>query len=111
MAENTNVPNVEEGFEEETFITLVLDDDSEVECLLLTQLVIDGAEYVALLPNEGEVSEEEEGEVYLYRYAEDADGNPDLQNIEDDAEYEKVSEAFDEWLDAQEFDEIVEGDE
>ena len=66
-------------------------------------------EYIALLPMEGE--EAEEGEVYLYRYSEDADGQPNLENIEDDDEYEIVADAFDELLDEQEYDEIVGEDE
>jgi len=36
---------------------------------------------------------EDEGEVYLYRYEEDENGL-NLQNIEDDEEFELVSEAF-----------------
>ena len=66
-------------------------------------------EYIALLPKD--CSEAEEGEVYLYRYEEDEDGNPSLDNIEDDDEYEVVADAFDELLDDQEFDEIVGEDE
>ena len=58
-----------------------------------------------------EGAEADEGEVYLYRYEEDADGNPSLDNIEDDDEYEVVADAFDELLDDQEFDEIVGEDE
>ena len=42
---------------------------------------------------------------------EDADGNPSLDNIEDDDEYEIVSDAFDELLDDQEYDELVGEDE
>ena len=52
-------------------------------------------------------NEAEDGEVYLYRYTEDADGNPDIQNIESDEEYEIVADAFDEFLDTAEYDEIV----
>ena len=33
------------------------------------------------------------------------DGEPDLGNIEDDEEYEIAADAFDEWMDSQEFDE------
>ena len=44
---------------------------------------------------------------FLYRYEEDADGNPNLTNIESDEEYEIVADRFDEWLDSQEYDEIV----
>ena len=50
-------------------------------------------------------------DVYLYRYLEDAEGNPDLANIEDDEEYEIVADAFDELLDTEEYDELVGEDE
>ena len=48
---------------------------------------------------------------YLYRYSETEDGEPTLDNIEDDDEYEVVADAFDELLDAQEYDELVGEDE
>ena len=52
-------------------------------------------------------AENEDGDVYLYRYAE-VDGEPTLDNIEDDDEYEAAADAFDEWLDEQEFEEMIE---
>ncbi|MBS6280863.1 MAG: DUF1292 domain-containing protein, partial [Lachnospiraceae bacterium] len=55
-----------------------------------------------------EEGETEEGDVYLYRYIENADGEPELQNIEDDDEYEIAADAFDEWMDTQEFEELDE---
>ena len=91
--------------QEEMTVTLTLDDGSEVECVVLTIFEAGDRDYIALLPTEG--AEADEGEVYLYRYVEDADGNPSLDNIEDDDEYEVVADAFDELLDDQEFDEIV----
>ena len=94
--------------EEEMTVTLTLDDGSEIECLVLTIFEAGGREYIALLPTEG--IDAEEGEVYLYRYTE-VDGEPDLQNIEDDEEYEIVADAFDELLDEQEYDEMVGDDE
>ena len=51
--------------------------------------------------------EAEEGTVYLYRYEEDEQGNPNLTNIESDEEYEIASDAFDEMLDDEEYDELV----
>ena len=89
---------------EEMTVTLTLDDGSELECVVLTIFEAGGRDYIALLPLEGE--DAEEGEVYLYRYTE-IDGNPDLQNIEDDEEYEIVADAFDELLDEQEYDELI----
>ena len=94
--------------EEEMPATLTLDDGSEIECLVLTIFEAGGRDYIALLPTEG--IDAEEGEVYLYRYTE-VDGEPDLQNIEDDEEYEIVADAFDELLDEQEYDEMVGDDE
>lgn len=94
---------------EEMTVTLTLDDDTEVECVVLTIFTACERDYIALLPIEGE--EAEEGEVYLYRYSEAEDGQPNLENIEDDDEYEVVADAFDELLDSQEYDELVEEDE
>ena len=95
--------------EEEMTVTLTLDDDTEVECVILTIFTAGERDYIALLPMEGEDSEE--GEVYLYRYSETEDGTPVLDNIEDDDEYEIVADAFDEMLDDQEYDELVGEDE
>lgn len=95
--------------DDEMFVTLTLDDDTEVECIVITIFEAAGKDYIALLPIEDE--NEDEGEVYLYRYSEDAEGNPILDNIESDDEYEVVADRFDEWLDEQEYDEIVEDEE
>lgn len=86
-------------------VTLTLDDDTELECIVLTIFPAGDKEYIALLPMDS--AEDEEGEVYLYRYEEDEEGNPSLSNIEDDDEYDIVADAFDELLDAQEYDELV----
>ena len=107
MAENPNVENDME--QEEMTVTLTLDDGEELECVVLTIFEAGGRDYIALLPMDGE--DAEEGEVYRYRYMEDADGNPSLDNIEDDDEYEIVADAFDELLDDQEYDELVSEDE
>ena len=101
--ENKNVK--EEVDQEEVTVTLTLDDGSQLECVVLTIFDAGEREYIALLPMDGQ--EAEEGEVYLYRYSEDANGNPNLENIEDDEEYDIVADAFDELLDEQEYDEQI----
>ncbi len=98
--ENQNLDN-----EEEATVTLELDDGTTLECAVLTIFPVKDKEYIALLPLDGQPAEE--GEVFLYRYLETADGEPSLDNIEDDDEYEAVADAFDEMLDEQEYDEIV----
>ena len=104
MAKEKNM-NQDAANDEEMTVTLTLDDGTDLECVVLTIFEAADKEYIALLPLDG--NEAEDGEVYLYRYTEDADGNPDIQNIESDEEYEIVSDAFDELLDDQEFDELV----
>ncbi len=92
--------------DEEVTVTLTLDNDEELECVVLTIYEADGQEYIALLPID-EDGENDEGDVFIYRYSE-VDGEPTLDNIEDDDEYEVAADAFDEWLDAQEFEEMDE---
>lgn len=87
-------------------VTLTLDNDEVVECVVLTTYEADGKEYIALLPLD-ENGESSDGDVYLYRYAV-VDDEPTLENIEDDDEYEIAADAFDEWMDEQEFEEIIE---
>lgn len=109
MAQDPNLEQDNVETEEEMTVTLTLDDGSELECVVLTIFTAGERDYIALLPMEGQ--EEEEGEVYLYRYSEGEDGQPNLENIEDDEEYEIVADAFDEMLDDAEYDELVGEDE
>ena len=96
------------NMEEVITVTLTLDNDEVVECAVLTTYEANGKEYIALLPLD-ENGESESGDVYLYRYSE-VDGEPTLENIEDDDEYEIAADAFDEWMDEQDFEDMY-GDE
>ncbi len=87
-------------------VTLTLDDDSTIECGIVGIFDADNREYIALLPLD-ENGQNADGEVFLYRYLVDASGNPQLENIESDEEYEAASDAFDELLDSMEYDELV----
>ena len=94
---------------EQATVTLTLDNGEVLECAILTIYPVGDKQYIALLPLD-ENGENEDGEVFLYRYKEE-NGNPSLENIEDDNEYEAAADAFDEMLDEQEFDELLEDDE
>ena len=107
MCEHNHDHDCNCGCNEEVTVTLTLDNDEVVECAVLTIYSVDEKEYIALLPLE-EDGDNEEGDVYIYRYVETADGEPTLENIEDDDEYEAAADAFDEWLDEQEFEDIIE---
>lgn len=102
---NCNCPDENcECENDEMTVTLTLDNDEELECIVLTVYEIGEKSYIALLPIPEE-DDMEDGEVYIYRFINDENGEPTLDNIEDDDEYEAAAEAFDEWLDAQDFDE------
>lgn len=95
--------------EEEMTVTLELDDGSEVTCSIITILSVGSQDYIVLLPLD-EHGANEDGEVWFYRYfenMEDVHVDPELGYIEDDEEYEAVAEAFDEYLDNVEFDELI----
>lgn len=90
--------------DEDIMVTLSLDDGSSVECEILTIFDVDDMDYIALLPLNEKGEPNADGEVFIYRYFEDSEGNPSLENIEDDEEYEAVADRFDELQDEADFD-------
>ena len=76
-------------------VTLTLENDEELECAVLTIFETDGREYIALLPLD-ENGDNDDGQVYLYRF---------IDNGEDE-EFERVSEAFNDWMEEQDFGDI-----
>ncbi len=95
--------------DEEMTVTMTLDNGEEVTCAVITILTVDEKDYIVLLPL-NENGENEDGEVWIYGYREDPnnpDAEPELLFIQDEAEYETVSDAFDEYLDNAEFDELL----
>ena len=95
---------VEEG---NVSVSITLEDDTVLECVVLTIFSAGDGEYIAVMPE----TDDEEGTVYLYRYSETADGQPELTNIETDEEYEIVADASDELLDDEEFEDMLGDDE
>lgn len=102
MSDNTDYNNNSEY----STVTLSLDDGSEVECAVIRTFPAGDKNYIALLPIAD--IDEDESEVYLYRYSISADNEPVLENIDSDEEYEIVSDALDEELDAMEYEELYE---
>ncbi|MCI5872167.1 MAG: DUF1292 domain-containing protein [Clostridiales bacterium] len=98
-----NHPNNEDT---DILVTLDLDDGSQVECEILTIFTVLERDYIALLPLDDKGEPNEDGEVFIYRYSEDEEGNASLDNIESDEEYEAVSDRFDELLDEAEFNDM-----
>lgn len=104
--------NKNDNPDEEMYVEIELDEGT-VKCAIITIFEANGKDYIALLPVT-ETSEADEGDVWIYGYKEDENDpnkEPELIYIESDEEYEIASDAFDEYLDAQEFDEIYSEDE
>ena len=94
--DNQNNTNLSD--DEDICVTLDMDDGTQVDCEIVTIFDVNDQDYIVLLPLDEDGEENEEGTVYIYRYFEDEDGNPSLENIQDDEEYEAVEERFDELL-------------
>ena len=95
--------------DEEMTVELELEDGTVVNCAIITILTVEKKDYIVLLPL-NDKGENEDGEVWFYRYHEnpnDPNEEPQLDYIDDDEEYENVADAFDEYLDNCEFDELV----
>mgnify|MGYP006073514177 FL=1 len=87
-------------------VTLSLDNDEELECAVLGIFVAVSRDYIALLPLD-ENGDDEDSQVYLYRYIDNGEEEePGLENILDDAEFELASNAFNDWMEEQDFGDI-----
>ncbi len=99
--------NKDEG---EIVVDLDLDDGTSVTCDFVTILNVEGKSYIALTPRT-DGDEDDEIDVWFYELigdVEDLSKEPELVYIEDDETYEKVTDAFDEYLDTLEFNEMME---
>ncbi len=102
--------NSEEFEDTDMTVDIELDNGTTVNCAIVTILTVDEKDYIVLLPL-NEAGESEDGEVWFYGYKEDPDdvnAEPELFYIDDDDEYEKVADAFDEYLDNEEFETMKE---
>ena len=98
-----------ENTEEEMTVTITL-DEGDVECAILSIFEFENKDYIALLPLKEDGTGNDEGEYWIYGYKEnlnDSNEEPEIIYIENDEEYEAVSDYFDEMLDNSEFDELI----
>ncbi len=97
--------NIKEGLldGEELTVTIMLEDNTSIDCVVLSIFEVEDREYIAVIPDD-----ENADEVYLYRYVELENGDPELTNIESDEEYKMVADIFAEILDEAEYQDMVE---
>ncbi len=85
---------------ENMFLTVELDEGGTETFQIVKIFEVDGQDYIAVCPLE------DDDVVYFYRHFEDEEGNPSIDNIETDEEFELVTDRFDEILDEELFDEM-----
>ncbi|MCR5672338.1 MAG: DUF1292 domain-containing protein [Lachnospiraceae bacterium] len=96
---------INENDDTDMTVEIELTDGQKVTCAIITILTVSAKDYIVLLPLDDE-GQSSEGEVWFYGYKEDENDpniEPELIYIEDDDEYEAVADAFDEYLDNEEF--------
>lgn len=85
--------------DEHMHMTLMLEDDTEVRCIVLGTFELEefeGKEYIALISEDGENS-------FVYEYSEvDNEDGFELRNIESDEEFDAVISAVEDMLDIEE---------
>ena len=86
----------------DVMVTLDLDDGTELDCEILTIFDIGSQNYIVLLPVDENGTPYDYENVVIYRYFEKDDGEPYLDNIKDDEEYELVAKKFQELQDIEE---------
>ena len=91
MAEEKNLPLDDE--EEVEIYTLTDEDGTETDFELLASNVIDGVTYVALAP-----CDEDSDEYVILKIKPDENGEEIFETIDDDDEFEKVADMFDDML-------------
>ncbi|MCR5846837.1 MAG: DUF1292 domain-containing protein [Lachnospiraceae bacterium] len=95
---------------EEEMTVEIKTDFGTYECLVLTILEVNKKDYIYVQPM---VDEDDDlyGIYWIYGYKENPDNpneEPELIYIDDDEELDVAEDAFQEYLDNQEFDEIIE---
>jgi len=81
--------------QETSWITLVDEEGHEHRFNLLNIVEVDSAKYAVMIPEVQEM-EDDQDEAVIFRIETDEEGEEVLVDIEDDDEFAKVCEAFDE---------------
>lgn len=82
----------------EDVITLIDENGEEKDFTVIDILELDGSEYAILLP----VDDEDTDEAIILKFAQDNEGNEILVDIDDDEEWEKVADTWEEMMSREE---------
>ena len=102
----------DEGFDinfddgERKFIDLEFDNGETGEFMVIDIIEVGKREYI-ILTSEEEFDKGEITDLLYYRYSEDANGDPILDMIESESEFNKVTKAFEAELEEIEYDQMA----
>lgn len=83
--------NFDDDLMEDLLVTL--DNDGEdIETKPLTIFEMEGRDYIVLATVDEEEEITSDAELFIFRYNEDENGEPSIEDIEDEGEYEKASD-------------------
>ena len=83
-------------------IPIELEDGSRVECETLAIFPTDGKQYIALIDKNNEDSD-----IWMYRFVPVGEEEFNIEDIEDDKEFEKVEDTFNQMVEAAEIDAVI----
>ena len=102
MAENKKNENELEYTEEEALIITLTDEDgSEIEFEVIGEAELEGTTYYAMMPLENANAEEGLIEYVLLKKEQDENGEDLFITLDDEDEFEKVANYFDELFDSE----------
>lgn len=100
------ISDAADNYDEDMTVDITLDEGEVVPCNIATILEVDQKDYIVLIPME---DTDYADEVWYYGYSENPDDpneEPVLSNITDDDIYEAVEDAFEEFCDDQDFEDM-----
>lgn len=99
-----------EAMEEELF-TLTDEEGNESQFALVGELELDGQEYLALVPVDADPADDGEDEYVILKVTADENGEEILVTIDDDEEFDRVADAFeDQFMNEYDLDESEDGE-
>ena len=87
---------------ESEFYTLTDEDGNEIEFEVIDSAVIDGVEYFAMVPADAKEPADGMIEYVVLKKEKDEDGEDVFVTIDDDDEFDKVADFFDDRFDSEE---------
>ncbi len=95
---------LEQEQQEGMFISLVMKDDREIKCEVITIFELMSQNYIVLSPVEGKPGPRD---LFFYCYSEDGEGGYTLDNIRTEEEFNMVGKTFDDIMKRQKTEELL----